>query len=353
MSKFVKVFVVALLVIILIPFVFLAYIHFNDFKPEELSSLELSVKTDRLIETQNKFSLISWNIGYCGLGKEMDFFYDGGTRVRADKKLTQKYINQNLNFICSNDSVDFWFFQEVDQDSKRTYSINQVEKIQQKLQNYNSVYVLNYDVSFVPMPLTNPLGKIKAGMMTLSKFLSVEQSRYAYPNIAAWPEKLFLLDRCLILTRYTLPSGKDLVLINTHNSYFVDEDSLRMIELNVMKKVMTAEYAKGNYVVAGGDWNKYPPGFLAKPTIEINLLQENVKELKADFLPPDWQYIYDADVFSNRDLLAPLNVQTKFAVIDFFVLSPNIKADTVKCIDLGFKNSDHNPVKLEFHLVNQ
>ena len=29
-----------------------------------------------LNESQREFTFLSWNIGYAGLGKEMDFFYD-------------------------------------------------------------------------------------------------------------------------------------------------------------------------------------------------------------------------------------------------------------------------------------
>ena len=33
-----------------------------------------------------EISLLTWNIGYCGLDKEMDFFYDGGTKVITPKE---------------------------------------------------------------------------------------------------------------------------------------------------------------------------------------------------------------------------------------------------------------------------
>ena len=63
-------------------------------------------------------------------------------------------------------------------------------------------FAKNYDVSWVPVPISNPLGKVDAGMMTFAKYAPIEASRYAYPNIASWPDNLFLLDRGFILMRF-------------------------------------------------------------------------------------------------------------------------------------------------------
>jgi len=94
--------------------------------------------------------------------------------------------------------------------------------------------------------------------MTFSDFLPTEAIRYAYPLIADWPDKLFLLDRCFLLNRYPLEKGNELVIINTHNSAYVYDSILRIEELQILKKIMLDEFGKGNYVIAGGDWNQKP-----------------------------------------------------------------------------------------------
>ncbi len=198
------------------------------------------------------------------------------------------------------------------------------------------------------------MGFVSAGMMTFSRFFSDEHLRISYPNIATWPEKLFLLDRCFILFRQPLPSGKDLVLINTHNSYYVSEDSLRMLELNILKNKMLQEYEKGNYVVAGGDWNKFPPQFLKVSQIPTDLLQNDVHCLDFNYLPFEWKFAFSADTPTNRALNTFYEEgKTKISTIDFFVVSPNIKIENCKTFSLGFENSDHNPVKLEFSLIQK
>ncbi len=37
-------------------------------------------------------------------------------------------------------------------------------------------------------------------------------------------------------------------------------------------------------------------------------------------------------------------------LIDGFILSPNVKAKSVKIVDTGFKYSDHTPTRMEFEL---
>lgn len=335
-------------------FSFLLFIHFSDYKPAKKEQLFIKNLSQQKAENQSTYSLLSWNLGYCGLGKEMDFFHEGGEQVRPSKAQVQKYLSQNLAFIKSQDSIDFFFFQEVDKSSKRSYYFDQSEKLKNLLASYNSVFADNYRVPFVPIPLLNPMGSVEAGVMTFSRYFQSEAIRYAYPNLATWPENLFLLDRCFVLSRHPLPSGKELVLINTHNSYYVSEDSLRIIELNILKTKMLQEYEKGNFVIAGGDWNKYPPHFFEKTQLPSDILQNNVHCLDTDFLPSDWSYAFDPHTPSNRELAALYKKgETKLAVIDFFVVSPNIKIENCKTFPLGFENSDHNPVQLNFSFIHE
>ena len=70
-----------------------------------------------------------------------------------------------------------------------------------------------------------------------------------------------MLDRCFVVSRFNLSNGKDLVLMNTHNSAYDAGGKLRDAEMPIIRDLMIEEYEKGNYVVAGGDWNQNPPGY--------------------------------------------------------------------------------------------
>lgn len=331
---------------------FLTFISVNDYKPPEISYLSIINANTKQIKADSVFSIISWNVGYCGLGKEMDFFYDGGKQVRADKVLSSKYTQQNTNFIETQSTIDFWFFQEVDQHSKRSYFVDQSKKLMMSLNNHNAVYADNYRVHFVPMPVFNPMGKVNAGMMTFSKYYPEDIVRKSYPNLAKWPERLFLLDRCLILSRFSLENNKELVLINTHNSYYVNDSSLRQKELNIIKQAMTDEFAKGNYVIAGGDWNMLPPDFEKKFKGSLNELQTSMPDFPENFIANNWNWIFDKEYFTNRELNTLFNSESKKSTIDYFIVSPNVKVVENYVFPLAFKNSDHNPVFMKFKLKN-
>ncbi|MBE9467187.1 MAG: endonuclease/exonuclease/phosphatase family protein [Bacteroidetes bacterium] len=302
--------------------------------------------------TQKIISVLSWNIGYCGLGKDMDFFYDGGEKVRDSKKATLNNLKKIVSFISKRDTVDFILLQEVDKMSKRSYFINQFDSLKTKLSSYYATFALNYNVKYVPIPLLSPLGKVKAGIVTFSKKRSVISSRYSFPGNFPMPKKSFMLDRCFLENKYQLKNGKKLILVNTHLSAY-DNGTLKQQQMQYLKKFIVNEYRKGNYVIVGGDWNQLPSG--TSPGKFNKLQTENVvlKNVKKDFLPQSWKWIFDKNTSTNRSLEAKyLPEKTHTSIIDFFVISPNIKGLCVETINLRFENSDHQPIIATFSFKN-
>lgn len=337
-----------LLIILLVGF--LGWISLSDYNPPKFLALNVEVNNPSQIEFDTSFSVVTWNLGYNGLGKEMDFFYDEGKQVRAGKELSAGYLKNNLAFIKSLKTIDFWLFQEIDRRSKRSYFIDQQEKISDVLGTYNYSFAKNYEVKWVPVPLLDPLGKVNAGMMSFSKYAPVEAARHAYPNIAPWPDNLFLLDRAFILMRFLLPNQKQLVLINTHNSYYVNNDSLRKIKLDIIREQMLKEFNAGNYVIAGGDWNRLPTKFKNRFKGDLKKLQQSVPSFADDFIQEDWTWAFDTTAYTNRELNAVYDNNSKKSVIDYFIVSPNVEVIENYVFPLNFENSDHNPVFLKFRL---
>ncbi len=332
---------------------FIIYMIVTDYKPGSVKQIEIKGECKSNAPDNNKFSIITWNIGYASLGKEMDFFYEGGDMTRPTEKLFNKYWKNIKKFISDQDIVDFILIQEVDVHSKRSFYTNEKEAVENILPDHCIVFAVNYDVKYVPLPLLEPMGKVKSGMITASMYFPVDVIRNAYPNIASWPNRLFLLDRCFIETRYKLDNNKELVIFNTHNSVYVYDDSLRNIELRIIKEKMINEYVNGNYVVAGGDWN-LNPAFGANMSIRFennDIFKPTTLSMKENFLPAKWKYAYDKTYPTNRDLDSPYNKgRSGTTIIDYFIVSPNIEIDTVKTINMGFENTDHHPVFMNFKL---
>ncbi len=352
MKKILKFILYVVLFVILAFGAFLLYITLTDYQPDEVENLMPENIPEAQPIASDTFNLITWNIGYAGLGAEMDFFYDGGKQVRPSKKMVEKYLNGIENFVKSHDTINFWLIQEVDKNSHRSYGIDEVSLITRAKKNSIGIFAKNYDCPFVPVPLYEPMGSVEAGQMTFSQYPFSEAKRYAYPLIASWPDKLFLLDRCFILTRFPLDNGKDLVILNTHNSAYVYDSLLRVKELNIMKKKMLKEYNKGNYVVAGGDWNANPPLYKPAGNYDGHRFVPSKVQMSTKTFPEDWKWAFDASAPTNRQNYQPFKKgENGTTCLDYFVLSPNINVITVKTIDLNFENSDHNPVYLKISCV--
>lgn len=342
-----------LLYIILVPagafILFLAYATIDDYQPEEVIDLHTDNQADVLPDTAT-FDLFSWNIGYAGLDASMDFFYDGGAQMRPTEEGVANNLTGIANTLLSYNNLDFILLQEVDRDSKRSYHMNEYAVIEQMFPGYYSSFGKNYDVAFVPIPLKEPMGKVLSGLMTLSKYAPSAVSRYGFPGNYSWPVRLFMLDRCFLVNRFPISNGKELLVINTHNSAY-DDGSLRKHQMEYLQDMLLNEYKTGNYVIVGGDWNQTPNGFV--PELPGYLFDTiNLTFVEKDFPAADWAWAFDTQLPTNRRVDTPYNRATSLTtVIDCFLLSPNIRVDTVKTIHLGFQYSDHQPVLLKVALI--
>ena len=332
----------------------IVYAKISDYKPREKELIWQSERPSVLSDSLT-LTLLTWNIGYAGLDKEMDFFKDGGTKVNTPKEKCLDNISKIGEFLFKNDTIDFIMVQEIDRDSKRSYRIDQYEKIAAILSGHHPFFAKNYDVFFVPAPPTNPIGKVLSGIAVYSKFIPESSTRYSFPGDFGFPTQLFYLDRCFMVNRYRMANGKELVLINTHNEAFDKGGMIRKAQMEMLREFVLNEYKSGNYIIAGGDWNQYPPNF--KPAFSGNKAFTGqignfyLMGIESDYLPDDWKWIYDPSAPSFRTVMTAYDpVTTPTSVCDIFLLSPNIESVSVKCQNLGFTNSDHNPVIIRVKL---
>jgi len=130
---------------------------------------------------------------------------------------------------------------------------------------------------------------------------------------------------------------------------------IRRAQMDNLREFVFNKYNGGNYVITGGDWNQYPPGF--KPAFRVNkeftgqIGNFNLVGIESDYMPEEWKWIYDPTTPSFRTLIAAYDLATTpTSVCDFFLISPNVESVSVKCPHLGFANSDHNPVIMQVKL---
>ncbi len=313
--------------------------------------LEENSDFDTLPADNKVYQLMSWNIGYCGLDRDMDFFYDGGSMLRPEKEQVYDNFLAIQDYVNTDTISDIFLLQEVDNGSRRSYNTKQYDNFWslKLLEGYRTYFGINYSVKFVPVPVTNPMGKVLSGLLSISRFVPKSVIRRAYPDNESFPMKYFNLRRCFLVKRYQLDNARELMIINTHNSAF-DDGSQRKMEMDHLKNYILREYENGNFVIVGGDWNQVPTGF--EPAYHDDFFDSTYSLLVPDdFLPEGWQWVYDNRCPTNRRVnQAYVKGTTGTTVIDHFLVSPNIVVDTVYAKHLDFEHSDHNPIYLRFKL---
>jgi endonuclease/exonuclease/phosphatase family metal-dependent hydrolase len=335
----------------------------TDFQPEQLIDLEIKGTANSDTVNKDTLTFAIWNVGYGGLGAESNFFYDSGKMLTSGDKMvrgTEEMINKNIAGaakVLTENPVDFYLLQEVDAGSKRSYYNNQYEKYAETLKGYASTYATNYNVTRVPLPVAEPfnvMGRIKSGLATYSKFQPHSPQRHQLPGGYEWPNNIFHLDRCMAVHRYHVKNGKELIVVNSHNSAYDEGGILKKQEMDYLKALIVEEYEKGNYVIVGADWNQCPPDF--KPnTFRPEITPDSYYQINIapDFLPEGWTWAYDGNTPTNRKLTESYRGQEKetfVTLIDFFLTSPNVEVLNTQGVDVDFEYSDHQPVQMKIAL---
>ena len=310
---------------------------------------------DAVFDAGQSVRVISWNIGYGALGAKQDFFMDGGTMVRPESRAA---VEENLtgiaDFIKAH-KADMWFLQELDVDSARSFYVDEGRFLSQATA-LGGNFAYNYKSLFVPFPIP-PLGRVAGGLATLTRLEPESSIRYALPVPFKWPVRLANLKRCLLVNRFSLPSGKELVTVNLHLEAY-DEGEGKVAQTKALMDFLTAEYEKGNYVIAGGDFNQtFPDLNMAPYPAHEGLWQAGT--LDAAMLPVGWRCAADDAVPScrldNGVYESALHDETvrknwQYYIIDGFILSPNVELQSASTFDESFVYSDHNPVELTVYL---
>lgn len=323
------------------------YLSLTEYRPDDVETVEV-IQAARRNEVQvgTRLDVLTFNTGYGSLGRDQDFFMDGGKMVRPDSIAdTEKNMNGILSALTAY-NADVYMLQEVDFDSYRSFYINQGEYYRHGL-SMNMASALNFKCEFVPFPWP-PIGKVEGGLVTYTALNVTQATRESLPVPFQWPMRMANLKRCLLIERVPVAGAdKELVLINLHLEAYDDGEG-KAAQTRQLMEILQAEYRNGNYVIAGGDFNQTFEGGDLYPVLDASLWQPG-KLYDAD-LPTGFRYVYDASSPTCRLLNKPYagdRANTQLYVIDGFIVSDNLKVNHVETIDLNFAGSDHNPVLLQ------
>lgn len=356
--KFLKILGAVLAALLLIVALLLVWLTVREFRPadvEDVAVKRTGAPKTVFISPGDSLTVMSMNTGYAGLGEDADFFMDGGSDVAPTREQAERNL-AGISDLIANQAAEVYFLQEVDVNSSRTGGVDQSAVYWETLLadgtgRYSSSHALNYSCDFVPYPMP-PIGKVHSGLQTLSSLYVDLAQRIALPCPFSWPVSAANLKRCLLVSRVPLDdSDKELILVNLHLEAYDDGDG-KAAQTKMLMDFLTDEYEKGNYVIAGGDFNQTFPGALRSfPIKDFNLWTPGV--LESEILPEGWQFACDLNVPSCRLLNHPYDPDdpvTQLYIIDGFIISPNVELDSVEALDKEFEFSDHNPVVLHVTL---
>lgn len=350
MKKVLKALLIILLSILALSGIFLVFLTVTEYKPKDTEQIAVTGNSSGLtVRTDTDYSVVSWNIGYAGLDKNRDVIFDGGGNAPAPTREDVVSNLENMRKTLERVNADFLMLQEVDSDSSRSFSIDE----RQTLSCGNDAYAMNFSAPFVPYPVPGMIMKVHSGLFTTTPYDIESAARHALPCPFTWPTRAANLKRCMLVSYLPIEdSDRKLVLINIHLEAYSGKEA-RTKQAQMLASLIKEEFSKGNYVIAGGDWNEGMPGSLeVYPNTHRDIWE--CEEVDVSLFKGAGSVEYDNSTPSCRLLNQPYNpqdtVNTQLYELDGFVCSPNVQINSVKTLDEGFAFSDHNPVVLSFTL---
>ncbi|MCC8150665.1 MAG: endonuclease [Lachnospiraceae bacterium] len=338
------------LVVLLAVAAILIYYTVREYRPDEVEVIETAGDGTESLTMGDTCTILTYNTGYAALSSEEDFFMDGGTKVRPD---SEEVVEDNLAGIASilkQEDADVYFLQEVDRNARRSYHIDEMGYYEESL-GLSGIYACNFKCDFVPYPVP-PIGQVEAGLVTLTDYTVSAASRISLPESFSWPIRTCNLKRCMLEVRIPIEgSEKELVLINFHLEAY-DSGEGKLAQSRMLAEKLQEEYEKGNYVIAGGDFNQTFEGIDTYPILDTDNWTPG--EIGEDDIPEGFSFAVSDNVPTCRLLNAPYSgnyEDSQVYVLDGYIVSDNLEVISVENIDTEFQYSDHQPVRLTVKLT--
>lgn len=289
-------------------------------------------------------SITSWNVGYGALGENADFVADGGESMRALDADQIAEAATEIGQISGDFDNNFIFFQELSRASFLTRNVPLIKIIEGNLSDYSAVYWQDVGVSRAPksLQISHGMGVYALNRMEVSQAYELPQE----------PGFFFLgVKRYYAAIVNEVPiegSDRKWILMNIHLSAFDKDAGVRREQVKAVFDFAASEYAKGNYVVIGGDWNMK----ISQKEFPHNTADEFlfwVFDFPQDLLPSGWRFATDDSTATVRTLHKPYVANENYTmIIDGFAYSPNVALHDISTQNLQFQHSDHHPVSAVF-----
>lgn len=334
-------------------YLFATYSRIEDNLALEVEAPAEETETGQLT-TEQAYSAVTYNIGFGAYTPDFSFFMDGGRSSWAKSKESVIETVQGAGDLVASLDPDFAIIEEIDLDSTRSYHVNEYDILKQCLPQDYTVFAKNYHSAFLFYPFTQPHGSSNSGIGLFSRYEVTDSVRRSLP-ISTSLSKFLDLDRCYSVSRVPVDNGKELVIYALHASAYGNSDAIREAQITMLTEDMEQEYAAGNYVICGGDFNHdlkadensgeeceswaypFPRSRLSK---HFSFAMDSLTEEERNGL---WNSSRNADMEYVEGV-------TYTVTLDGFLISDNVECVSYENINTGYTYSDHDPVCLKFKL---
>lgn len=337
---------------------------------EDMRYLQVEAKRPERFAIGMDYTITTFDVGFGAFSQSYSYFLESSTSmggVTNKGKSARAFnendvinnINESMNFVKSKAEADMYLFQNVDQDSTRSYHVDEVSLIKSAIGSYSSVYASNAHSKYLMYPLNQPVGKVNSGILTLSKMNIDYSVRRTLPVSTKGNARFYDMDKCMIVTKMPVyGTNKYVVVINVQLSSYTDP-AIREAQLQTILEYMTYEYkTNGNFVIVGGNFGVSLAGdygVFNNDTRKASWVANLPDSVSADVLSASgFKINYDISTTNGTRRDASMKYSEGInleAVTDGFITSENVSVTVCETIDGDFKNSNHNPVRMKFSLI--
>ncbi len=292
---------------------------------------------------QQPITVMNWNLGYAGLGEESDFVMDGGTNLYPPSRAVVEKNLAGIQSVITTNPADIYLFQEVAKPDQLNLGVNVLEGVDAVLVGRDRLFSTDFDTWFIPRSWA-----LHHGLGSYAGINTDPPQVYRLPNQEERLGGVIRRQYHFSERRFTDRDGVKWAVINVHLAAYDQGGEVRNAQLDALLGHVQALYAQGWHVVVGGDWNmQLTPTDFPHTTDDEYLTW--LHPFPTDHLQEGWTLGFDPTVPTVRSNERPYRADENFTtIIDGFLVSPNVKIQSVRTLNLGFAYSDHQPQIAEF-----
>jgi endonuclease/exonuclease/phosphatase family metal-dependent hydrolase len=289
----------------------------------------------------DELRVLSWNLGYGGLGAESDFVADGGKMFFPPSgAAVQKNIDGIVKTLRDTDA-DLYIFPEAAKPSPLTLWHDVLGALSKAFPDAERVFSADIFTRFLPWPV-----QFEHGIAIYSRKHIGGAEVAPLPREEAKIAGFIARDYSARILHLPVKTGADWIVIGVHFAAFDKDGAARKKQLAALIALAQQLHAAGNPVVIAGDFNLRlaPTEFPSTTSAQDRAW---VHDFPADALPQGWRIGADPVTPTVRTNERPYKAGENYTtVVDGFIVSPDVDIISVKTRDVGFRFSDHQPVEI-------